>query len=300
MQNDERRQVTLVEALKADVRRLSQDIGERNTQRYENLSRAAAFITSTLRQTDLPIRSQTYTVEGKLCENIEAELLGRHRPQELVIVSAHYDSARGVVGANDNASGVAALLALACMFAHDALSRTVRFVAFVNEEPPYTRTPQMGSVVYAHRCRLQQEDIHAMISLETIGYYPWRERPAKDPLIVRWVLRPLQGNFLACVGNPDSRPLVQRVTTAFQGASDLPIRGFVLPGFLPGVKSSDHWAFWQQGYKALMLTDTAPFRYPFYHTRYDTPDKLTYNALAEAVKGLKHVVQELACLPHGA
>jgi hypothetical protein len=73
-----------------------------------------------------------------------------------------------------------------------------------------------------------------------------------------------------------------------------------LPGFLPGVKSSDHWAFWQQGYKALMLTDTAPFRYPFYHTRYDTPDKLTYNALAEAVKGLKHVVQELACLPHGA
>ncbi|WP_447979420.1 M28 family peptidase [Candidatus Nitrospira bockiana] len=283
----------LAETLEADVRALAGEIGERNTVRFHNLDRAAAFITGSLESIGLAVRPQTYEVDGHCCQNIQAELPGAGDAEDIIVIGAHYDSIRGGPGADDNASGVAALLGLARAFAGTRLSRTVRFVAFVNEERPYLRTRAMGSVVYASQCRQRREQVIGMLSLETLGYYPGYDRPQSDPLPAR-LLRPVQGSFVALVSNLASRRLLHVAAHTFRRASEFPVRAFVLPGFLPGVKSSDHWSFWQQGYPAIMVTDTAPLRYPFYHTAHDTPDKLSYRALAQVVIGLRHVITRLA------
>ena len=283
----------LAAALHRDVVVLASDIGERNTATYRNLDRAAAFIHEALQSVGVPVSRQTYTVDGQACHNIVGELAGIGDTHEVVVIGAHYDSVRGGPGANDNASGIAALLALARAFAVSRLSRTLRFVAFVNEEPPYIRTKHMGSLVYAQACRDRRDYIAAMLSLETLGCFPSFDPPSYDPWPAK-LLRPLQGEFLALVSNLHSRWLAKDVARTFRGASDLPARAVALPGFLPAVRSSDHWSFWQCGYPAIMATDTAPFRYPFYHTRYDTPDKLSYRAIAAIVTGLRAAIIRLA------
>jgi Iap family predicted aminopeptidase len=110
-----------------------------------------------------------YGIEGRECYNLEAEITGSEKPDEIVIISAHYDSLEGTPGANDNATGVAALLALARAFADSKPERTLRFVAFVNEEPPFFQSDDMGSFIYARRCRERNENVVAMLSLETIN-----------------------------------------------------------------------------------------------------------------------------------
>lgn len=283
----------LAAVLHQDVHVLASQIGERNTAMYRNLERAAAFIHENLASAGVPVSRQTYTVDGQACHNVVGELAGIGDPHEVVVIGAHYDSVRGGPGANDNASGIAVLLALARAFAVSRLSRTLRFVAFVNEEPPYIRTKHMGSLVYARACRDRRDHIAAMVSLETLGCFPSFDPPAYDPWPAK-LLRPLQGEFLALVSNFHSRWLAKDVARTFRGASDLPARAVALPGFLPAVRSSDHWSFWQCGYPAIMATDTAPFRYPFYHTRYDTADKLSYRAIAEIVTGLRVAIIRLA------
>ena len=285
--------VELAAALYQDVRVLASEIGERNTATCRNLDRAATFIHHSLASAGLPVFHHTYTADGLACDNVVGELEGIGDDHEIVLIGAHYDSVRGGPGANDNASGVAALLALARSFARNRLNRTMRFVAFVNEEPPYIRTRQMGSLVYAMACSSRGDHIVAMLSLETLACFPSYDPPSNYPWPAK-LLRPLQGEFLALVSNLRSRRLARGIARTFCGASDLSVWAIALPGFLPGVRSSDHWSFWQCGYPAIMATDTGPFRYPFYHTRYDTPDKLSYRALAEIVTGLRPAIMQLA------
>jgi Zn-dependent M28 family amino/carboxypeptidase len=284
----------LIDQLQADVHTLAADIGERNTACFENLQRAASFIRTSMQSSGLAVSRYTYEINSRPYDNLEVEMAGTTGRDEIIVIGAHYDSIRGGPGANDNGSGVAALLALARLFAHDRFGCTVRFVFFVNEEPPYVRTSKMGSLVYARGCRRRGKRIVAMLSLETIGYFPGLDPPAMDPWPVRTLLRPFQGNFLAVIGNRPSRRLVRDVARWLREGGPVPVMPASLPGSLPGVKSSDHWSFWQCGYPALMLTDTAPFRYPFYHTTHDTPDKLSYRALADVVIGLRHAIASLS------
>ena len=155
--------------LRLDIERLAGEIGERNFEHYPKLLEAAAFIEQSFEAVGYrPVR-QEYEAQGQRFANIEVELLGQDRPQEVLIVGAHYDTERGSPGANDNASGVAALMALAREFANKPLARTLRLVAFTNEERPFLRTEKMGSRVYVRRCRERHEMIVGMLSLESIG-----------------------------------------------------------------------------------------------------------------------------------
>jgi Zn-dependent M28 family amino/carboxypeptidase len=212
---------------------------------------------------------------------------------EIVVVGAHYDSVMGSPGANDNASGVAALLELAKEFCAAGPRRTLRLVAFVNEEPPFFKTGEMGSLVYARAARAQGEKIVAMVSLETIGYYSEAEGSQEFPFPPLRLLYPTRGNFVAFVGNFASRRLLRRSLAAFREAGAFPAEGLVAPEWLVGVDWSDHWSFWRSGYPAIMITDTAPFRYQHYHSRADTPDKLDYGALARVTTGLREMVEVL-------
>lgn len=286
-------QQTLAGMLRGDVEHLAGTIGERNLPHYPQLVAAADFVESELRKAGYEPRRQSFDAKGKPCDNIEAELPGSSLPAEIVVLGAHYDTNPGTPGADDNGSGMAALLALARRLAAARPSRTLRFVAFANEEAPYFQTELMGSLVYARRCRQRKENIVAMLSLETIAYYSDEPGSQKYPLPFN-MFYPSVGNFIGFIGNVDSAELVKQAVETFRGAVQFPSEGGALPDQIDGVGWSDHWAFWQVGYPAVMVTDTAPFRNPHYHAATDTPDKLDYDRMARVVAGLDAVVRDLA------
>jgi len=234
----------------------------------------------------------SYELRGRTLHNIEAEIPGAS--PEIFVVGAHYDSVSGCPGANDNGSGVAALLALARRFAGKPTGKTLRFVAFVNEEPPYFQTEEMGSFVYAKRCRERGDRIAGMISLETIGYFSDAPGSQKYPSPGLGWFYPSKGNFIGFAADFRSRSLLRQTVAAFRKTGKLPSEGASMPASLPGIGWSDHWSFWQCGYPAVMVTDTAPFRYPHYHEPTDTPDKLDYDRFTLAVSGMESAISELA------
>ena len=291
----------LADQLARDVQVLAGEIGERNVLFPDALEQASHFIGEELRATGLEVQRQTFHAQGLQgrrvpCHNLEVELPGSRHSERIVVIGAHYDSVAGSPGANDNGSGVAAALALARTFARRSAppGRTLRFVFFVNEEPPFFQTSEMGSLVYARRSAELGEDIRGMLSLETIGYFDERTGSQSYPLPPLGWFYPSRGNFIAFVSNLRSGRLVRESVRAFRDGVDLPAEAAALPGFIPGVAWSDQWAFWKEGYRAIMVTDTAPYRYPHYHTPEDTPDKLDYERFAEVVEGLEAVVDRLA------
>jgi Zn-dependent M28 family amino/carboxypeptidase len=284
---------TLAARLRTHVEQLAGGIGERNVFRPAALDQAARYITREFQQSGLSPAAQPFTALGREVRNIEAELTGNGRPDEILVLGAHYDTVQGCPGANDNGSGVAALLEVARALAPARLERTIRFVAFVNEEPPFFQGPEMGSLVYARRCRARAERIVGMLSLETIGYYTDRPGTQRYPAPMG-LLYPSTGHFLGMVSDLRSRRLLFRVAKAFRKATEFPIRSAVAPAALPGVSWSDHWAFWQQGFPAIMLTDTAPYRYPHYHSPYDRPDQLRYPEFTAVVAGVIEATRELS------
>jgi Zn-dependent M28 family amino/carboxypeptidase len=281
------------DALRQHVETLSGTIGERNLWKYAALQRAAEYIEQQFAASGYPTRRQTYEVSRAPVSNIEAVLPGTTDPESVVIFGAHYDTVGGCPGANDNATGIAALLALAQRFAPRPQRRTIRFVAFVNEEPPFFQTPQMGSYVYAKAAHSRGDRIMAMVSLETMGYYSDNKGSQEYPASIA-ALYPDVGNFIGLVSDLQSEPLLMKTRAAFQKATDFPVEALAGPADLPGVSWSDQWSFWEHGYPALMVTDTAPFRYPWYHTAQDTPDKIDYERFAAVVDGLEAVASALA------
>jgi Zn-dependent M28 family amino/carboxypeptidase len=281
------------EELLADVEMLAGTIGERHMWRPSALHRAADYVRQALALSGYAPASLAYEVHGIRVENIEAVLSGSSQPARVIVVGAHYDTVPGSPGANDNATGVAAVLALARRFARRPRPRTIRFVAFVNEEPPWFQTEAMGSVVYATQARRRGDRISAMLSLETIGYFSSEPGSQRYPAPLG-LLFPDTGNFVGLVANGRSAGLLRRALRAFRARTAFPVRGAAVPGAIPGVGWSDHWSFWRAGYPALMVTDTAPYRYPWYHTAQDTPDRISPEKLARVVDGLEHVVHVLA------
>jgi Zn-dependent M28 family amino/carboxypeptidase len=284
----------LASQLSKDVEALAGRIGPRNYAEYVQLLEAADYIEARFREAGYSeIFRENYVVAGKIFTNLSVEIRGKSMPDEIVIVGGHYDSVVGSPGANDNASGTAAVLALARLFARSAPTRTLRFVAFTNEEPPHFQSQQMGSRVSARNCRSRGENVVAMLCLETIGFYSDAEGSQNYPPPFS-LFYPSTGNFIGFVGNVGSGELVRRAIRIFRERTPFPSEGAALPGFIPGVSWSDHWSFWEEGYPAIMVTDTALFRYPHYHATTDTPDKIDYLRCARVVHGLREVVAELS------
>ncbi len=281
------------EDLTGYVNQLSATIGERNLDHEEALNSAADFLLRTLGQEGYVLNTYQYPVHGKFVKNIEVQIQGASSPGQTLIVGAHYDSAAGSPGADDNATGVAALLELARLLKTSRPLETIRLVFFGNEEPPYFQTSQMGSLLYAKKLRSQNVNVSGMIALETIGYYSDARGSQKYPAGFG-LIYPDVGDFIGFVGNTGSRDLVVRAVKAFRESAAFPSEGVAAPGSLTGIGWSDHWSFWQQEYQGIMVTDTAPFRYPYYHRPDDTPDKVDFERMARVVKGLSRVVLRLA------
>src|SRR5512143_611315 len=284
---------SLAGKLMRHVATLAGEIGERNVYRPQTLDAAARYIESVWADAGLAVARQPYVVRGVECANLEVVLPGNRWPAQNVVVGAHYDTVLRSPGADDNASAVAALLELGRLLAQAARGRTLRLVAFVNEEPPFFFWGQMGSQVYARAARSRGEDIRLMISLEMLGYY--RDEPgsqAYPPLFRHF--HPDRGDFIAFVSNWRSRRHMRRAERAFRARSDFPLEASATFGWVPGVAWSDHLSFWRAGYPAFMCTDTAFFRNPHYHAAHDTPQTLAYRRLAQLTEGLAAMCRELA------
>jgi Zn-dependent M28 family amino/carboxypeptidase len=285
-------QTALRHEMAAHVQKLAGEIGERNELHYAELSAAADYVEHTFSTAGLKSRRDSYELRGRTYHNIETEIRGAE-PQ-IILVGAHYDSVLGSPGANDNGSGVAALLALSRRFASKPGRKTLRFVAFVNEEPPYFQSSEMGSFVYARRCKDRGDQIDAMISLETIGYFSNEPRSQIYPLPGLGVLYPRTGNFIGFVANTSSRALLREAIGQFRRYAQIPCEGAALPAVIPGIGWSDQWSFWAHGYRGIMVTDTALYRYPHYHADTDTPEKLDYDSMTRVVEGMEKVIEHLA------
>lgn len=267
---------------------------EHNTAHPKALEQSARYIESTLAALGFKVLRQEFQAGGQPVRNIEVILRDAGPVQRVYIVGAHYDSAPGAPGANDNGSGSAALLELARLFKSIKLppGAELRLVFYVNEEPPYFLGPDMGSMCHAKLMREQKQPVKAVWVLETIGHYSRERNSQRYPpgLEQRF---PDTGDFLAIVSTTDASALVDRTLVAFKASTDFPVQALAAPASTPGVTLSDHTSYLRQGFPALMMTDTAFMRYPHYHTARDTPDKVDYASLARIVEGLTKAIPSL-------
>ena len=276
------------------VQRLAGQIGERNLRRPGSLGAAAAYIETQWNEMGYEVTRQGYVAGGVECFNLEVALPGTGSAQESLVVGAHYDTVSGSPGADDNASGVAALIEISRKLKEMSPKRTLRLAAFANEEPPFFFWGEMGSLVYAREARRRREDIRLMISLEMLGYYLDEPGSQAYPPLFRY-FHPDKGNFIAFVSNFGSLRQLRHAARTFRRQSDFPLETAAAFSWIPGIAWSDHLSFWRAGYKAFMCTDTAFFRNPYYHSAEDTPEKLDYVRLARLTDALAGMCSELAC-----
>ncbi len=268
-------------------------VGNRSTYYPKRFAESAAWIHDQLSSYGYTQINESFVERGSRTPNMEVVVPGTINPKEIVLIGAHYDAFQGTPGADDNASGVAAVLHLARTYHSKPQPRTLRFVLFVNEEPPAFWTKDMGSWVYAKQCRAAGDNIVAMISIESIGYYSDKPNSQMYPKPLDMAY-PTTGDFIAFVSNYGSRSLNKHALSVFRGTTHFPSEGASPPGIFPGVGWSDHWSFWQEGYAAMMITDTATYRNPFYHTPQDAPGTLDYDRMSRVVEGLHPVIDDLA------
>ncbi len=282
----------LVQDLRADTFMLASTIGPRNrAYNPESLEHAAMYIEARLAHAGYDVRREAFQAGDAETRNLVARLPGTL--PGVIVIGAHYDSYMSSPGANDNASGVAVLLALARRMRQATPGFALQFVAFANEEPPDYKTIRMGSVTHADGLAARRERVVAMFSLESVGYYTDAARSQTYPFPLDLVLYD-KGDFIGVVGNLQSLSLMRRFSTTFRRHSHFPLGGMSLPQWLPGVDWSDQWRFWKRGIAALMITDSAFYRDPYYHTQDDRPERLDYERMAHVVLGLEQTMLELS------
>ncbi|UCG14965.1 MAG: M28 family peptidase [Deltaproteobacteria bacterium] len=281
------------ERLQEHVRKLTVTIGERSVRLPENLTKTAEYIESYFRDIGLPVQTEPYRFKDILVTNVITRIDFSANPRRLYLLGAHYDSVHGTVGADDNASATAVQLETARQLLElrgkKEMDLSVKLVAFALEEPPAFGTRYMGSKVHAKRAKKAQERIDGMLCLEMVGYTCHLPGCQSYPFPLMFMNYPKEGNFIGIVGNLSSRGLTSSVYKAFMKNRDLPVIKLTVPlgGWaMPSVRLSDHSSFWDQGYKAVMITDSAFYRNPHYHLSSDTMDKLDFQFMAELVESL--------------
>lgn len=282
----------LSQRLRDHVERLSHEIGERGVHKLSALEEASESIQRALRRSGYSPVEQPFQASGVTLHNLSVEIPGA-RSSEIVILGAHYDSPPRSPGADDNASGCAALLEIADRLSKRAFDRTVRFVFFAGGEGLLAGTESMGSRVTAKASREARERIVAVLSLDALGIYSDESRSQSRPFPLG-ACYPDRGDFLAFVGDIGSRALMRQCVADFRGAVQMPSEGACLPGWIPGLSSGDQASYWTEGFKAVLVTDTGALRSDNYHKMGDTYDRLNYGRLARVVIGVAHVAETLA------
>jgi Zn-dependent M28 family amino/carboxypeptidase len=278
--------------LKADVAFLTEEQHRRSYPRIAELDRAADYIHQQFAAAKARVSEQTYIVDDQTYRNVIASF--GPESGERIVVGAHYDSYGGLPGADDNASGTAVLLELARHLGGEQLKTRVDLVAHTLEEPPFFRTPDMGSMRHAKSLRDSNVKLKGMICLEMVGYFSDEPGSQQYPVSALKSLYGDRGNFISVVGSPSDVSLLRKVKVAMIEANDLPVNSINAPGAVPGIDFSDHYSYWQHGYSAVMISDTAFYRNERYHTAHDTAETLDYMRMAKVTDQVLRVVLALA------
>jgi Zn-dependent M28 family amino/carboxypeptidase len=289
----------LGEGLRRHVNALAVDIGPRTPFSGDSLERAAVYIQSAFQEMGLSVIEQPYQYYGQRVVNLLATAEPTTKPSAYYVVGAHYDTVPTTPGADDNASAVAVMLELARRLPDAQLNVPVLFVAFTLEEPPAFYTGHQGSRVFVRNCQTNGDLVLGALILEMVGYTSPRQH---YPFVSRWPGYPAQGNFIGIIGNWRSRRFGRAVLKGFRKNARLPVESLLLPlngWMLPATRLSDHASFWDVGWPALMVTDTAFFRNPHYHLPSDGIDTLNFVFMAQLVKSLEHALIELSSVPLG-
>jgi len=275
------------------VEHLSVKIGSRSVFEYDNLTAAKEYILSCLTSMGYSPSVQDLSYKDRIFSNIILSIPGKSHPDDIVLIGAHYDTVFGTPGADDNASAVAILLEMCRHLKNYAPERTLRLVFFTLEEPPTFRSSCMGSQVYAQECSRQKENIQAMVSLEMIGYYNDQKGAQGFPFPLMNLIYSSTPNFIAVVGNLSSRGLVKKVARSLRKREAVPVETLTTFSFVPGVDFSDHSSFWKMGYPALMITDTAFYRNPNYHSEKDRIETLDFDRMSSLLPALVQMAKDL-------
>jgi len=277
--------------LEAHVRFLATECRPRDWSSPAGLAKAGAYIAEALQESGGRTWQQTFEIRGRAFTNHGATFGPATGPR--LIIGAHYDACGDKPAADDNASGVAGILELARRLGSNPPSCRVDLVAYTLEEPPFFRTQDMGSARHAASLVAERAEVRAMISLEMIG----RFEDAPNTQHIPFPLSPFypdRGNFIAIVGRFSDIGLTRKVKAAMRAASTLPVRSLSGPRWVPGVDFSDHHPYWDRGFPAVMVTDTAFNRNQDYHTEGDTPEKLDYVRMARVIQGVDGAIRELS------
>ena len=278
--------------LERDVRRLVDEFHPRDFSHPDNLARAASWLAAEFSAAGAQVGEQAFQIGSATYRNVIGSFGPRTR--ELVVVGAHYDTHGELPGADDNASGVAGLLELARALAESKPATRVELVAYPLEELPVFGTREMGSAVHARSLRDSGARLRAMLCLEMIGTFSSEPNSQEFPNPVLRLFYPNHGDFIAVVGRVRDGFLVRRVKRSMRAGSDLPVHSIAAPRSLPGVDLSDHASYWNLGYRAVMITDTAFYRNDRYHAATDKPETLDYSSMAKVVDGVAQAVRDLA------
>lgn len=290
--------VAVEQRLRHAVDTLAGTIGERNVATPGSLDAAARWISGEFSSAGYSPRLEPFAAGSEMVSNVYAEVPGQSG-SGVVVVGAHYDSFPGSPGADDNASGVAVMLELARRFRDFDSPFTVRFVAFANEEAPWFGTASMGSLQHVERAIDRGDEIVAMLSLEMLGFYDTSPESQSYPDGFG-LFYPSTANFVSFVGNARSRSLVHELVSGFREQARLPSEGVAAPEIVKDITRSDQYAFWRYGIPAVMVTDTANFRNPHYHSETDVADTLDYVAMSHVVDGLVHAIKVTVASRHRA
>ena len=272
---------------------LSVTLGERTLRRYENLTRSTDFIADRFSEHGYVPRFEDYTVDKKRVCNIIAEIPGLIAPERIIVIGAHYDTIEGTPGADDNASGIAGLMELYRLLSPHRFRRTLRFIAFTLEEPPYFQTDRMGSMVNARNSKRRKDPIDFMICLEMLGF-AHRRYAQHVPFYDMERYFPKKGNFLAVASLPSSAEYTRLWKRVYGKYSPKELVEIIGPPSIPGITHSDHYSFNRHGYPAIMLTDTAFYRNTNYHSDGDTIDTINFSFLARHILHSFHTIKEIA------
>jgi Iap family predicted aminopeptidase len=267
-------------------------------ENYDSLKERTRFIGETLRSFGLEVENQEVPFHGRTYHNVVATMRGDDKEKEWILLGAHYDAAWGSPGADDNGSGTAALLEAANVLRGQRLNRTVQFVAFTLEEPqPQTIHFLIGSNFFANEAKRLKKKYAAVYILESVGYTDNTEGSQIVPFFVRLPV-PKKGNFLGVVANRRSKNSMDSFCiTTRRYVPELSIVPYKVPlsgRIIPETRFSDHASFWNCGYPALMLTDTAMFRNPHYHTYHDRSETLDFEFITRVTKATIGAILDMA------
>ena len=280
--------------IKKHIHRLAVDIGPRPVTNEQSIKKTESYITNYFKNIGFQVQLQQYKYGNYNIANIIAVSQENLLSSKYYVIGAHYDSVPETYGADDNASGIAVLLELARYTMQEKISLPVRFVAFTAEEPPTFSTRHQGSKVFVKSVLEKKDEILGAIILEMVGY---TSNEQSYPLVLKWMGYPSKGNFIGIVGNRKSKKFGQSIFRSFKKNDQLPVETLFVPfngRILPDTRLSDHSPFWDAGLFAVMITDTAFFRNPNYHTPKDTFDTLDYFFMAELVKSLLIALKKLS------